>query len=44
MAQVRYVGETAFLTRAGTGWLVLAVACGGRPPGQDRPYDCQVEG
>jgi hypothetical protein len=44
MAQVRYAGETAFLARADEGWLVLAVACGDRPPGRERPYDCQVKG
>jgi hypothetical protein len=44
MAQVRYAGETAFLTRSDGGWLVLAVSCGGRPAGRDRPYDCQVKG
>jgi hypothetical protein len=44
MAQVRYDGETAFLTRGDRGWLVLAVACGGRPPERESPYDCRVEG
>jgi ketosteroid isomerase-like protein len=44
MAQVRYADETAFLTRSDQGWLVLAVACGDRPEGQERPYDCQVKG
>ena len=44
MAQVRYPGETAFLTRSGQGWRVLAVSCGDRPEGPERPYDCQVKG
>jgi hypothetical protein len=44
MAQVRYADETAFLTRSDQGWLVLAVACGSRPEGPERPYDCQVKG
>jgi hypothetical protein len=44
MAQVRYPDETAFLARSDTGWLVLAVGCGGRPEGPERPYDCQVKG
>ena len=44
MAQVRYAGETAFLTRSDHGWLVLAVACGARPEGPERPYDCQLKG
>ena len=44
MAQVRYPGETAFLTRSGQGWRVLAVSCGDRPEGPERPYHCQVKG
>jgi hypothetical protein len=42
MAQVRYAQDTAFLTRIGDRWRVLAVACS-RQPG-DHPYDCQVQG
>jgi hypothetical protein len=41
MAEVRYVGETAFLTRFDGGWKVMAVSCT-HPPNQ--PYDCQVKG
>lgn len=41
MGQVRYAGETAYLTRDGEGWRVLAVACTPTPTGPD---DCQVEG
>ena len=44
MAQVRYAGETAFLTRSDHGWLVLAAACGDRAEGPERPYDCRVKG
>ncbi|WP_227464543.1 hypothetical protein [Nocardioides lijunqiniae] len=41
MAQVRYAGETAYLTRDRDGWRVLAAGCTSRPTGPD---DCQVEG
>jgi hypothetical protein len=41
MGQVRYAGETAYLTRDRDGWRVLAAACTSRPAGPD---DCQVEG
>jgi hypothetical protein len=44
MAQVRYAGDTAFLTRSDRGWLVLAVACGARPASPDQPFDCRVGG
>ena len=42
MAQVRFAEDTAFLTRMGDRWRVVAVSCA-RQPG-DRPYDCQVQG
>lgn len=44
MAEVRYPQETAFLARSDQGWKVLAVACGTRPQGPERPYDCAVTG
>jgi hypothetical protein len=40
-AQVRYAGETTFLTRFMDGWRVVAAGCS--PMSGDR-YDCQVEG
>lgn len=41
MAQVRFDGDTAFLTRMPNGWRVLAAACSPRPVG---PHDCRVKG
>jgi hypothetical protein len=41
MAQVRFDGETVFLSRFDSGWLVVATACTPRPQG---PYDCSVSG
>jgi hypothetical protein len=41
MAQVRYRGETVFLTRFREGWKVMAAGC--TPAAADR-YDCQVQG
>lgn len=41
MAQVRFDDETVFLSRFGSGWLVVATACTPRPA---RPYDCSVSG
>jgi hypothetical protein len=41
MAQVRFDDETVFLSRFGSGWLVVATACTRRPAG---PYDCSVSG
>lgn len=41
MAQVRFDDETVFLSRFGSGWLVVATACAPQP---DRPYDCSVSG
>lgn len=38
-AQVRLGGDTVFLARSGTGWVVTAAGCDPRP---DRPYDCEV--
>lgn len=40
MAQVRYAGETAFLTRFEQGWRVVAAAC---TPTRAK-YDCSVQG
>jgi hypothetical protein len=40
-AQVRFSGDTLFLTETHTGWRVTAASC--RPRG-DAPYDCEVEG
>lgn len=40
-AQVRYDGDTAFLSRFRYGWRVLAAACRPRTSG---PYDCSVKG
>jgi hypothetical protein len=39
-AQVRYAGETTFLSRFQDGWHVVAAGC--TPAAGDR-YDCQVE-
>ena len=41
MAQVRYAGESAFLSRFPDGWRVTAAGCLPQPPG---PYECRVEG
>jgi hypothetical protein len=41
MAQARYDGETAFLTRFPDGWRVVAAGC--TPAEADR-YDCSVKG
>jgi hypothetical protein len=38
-AQVRYTGETAFLSRFRDGWHVVAAGCRRQPDGL---YDCQV--
>ncbi|WP_067438888.1 hypothetical protein [Nocardioides jensenii] len=40
-AQLRYDGETLFLTRFGDGWRVLAAGCTPRGP---KPYDCHLHG
>jgi hypothetical protein len=40
MAQVRFAGETAFLTRFADGWRIVAAAC---TPTANR-YDCSIEG
>jgi hypothetical protein len=42
MAQVRYDGETVFLTRVGDSWRVWAAAC--ERPAAARTYDCSVQG
>jgi hypothetical protein len=39
-AQIRYAGETAFLSRFRDGWHVVAAGCRRQPGGM---YDCQVE-
>lgn len=41
-ALVRTASDTVFVVRAGKRWLVVAAGC--RPPAQDEPYDCQLEG
>jgi hypothetical protein len=41
MAQVRYHGETTFLTRFQDGWRVVAAAC---TPGPADVYDCRISG
>lgn len=43
MSQVRYGGETAFLSRFGAHWKVVAAGCT-PPPSQSRAYDCQISG
>jgi hypothetical protein len=40
MAQVRFAGETTFLTRFEDGWRVVAAAC---KPTRTR-YDCSIQG
>ncbi|TFV91620.1 hypothetical protein E4P40_05530 [Blastococcus sp. CT_GayMR20] len=40
-AQVRFDGDTVFLTETSAGWRVVAAACQARG---DAPYDCEVEG
>ena len=40
-AQVRFSGDTVFLSRTSTGWRVAAAVCAPKPEG---PYDCEVEG
>ena len=41
MAQVTFPDETAFLSRYGDDWLLVAVGC--EPVSGDRPHDCSVE-
>ncbi|MEU0268669.1 hypothetical protein [Nocardioides sp. NPDC006303] len=41
MAEVRYQGETLFLTRFADGWRMFAAGC---TPQQPKPYDCAVHG
>ncbi|MEI7058996.1 hypothetical protein WBG06_24450 [Nocardioides sp. CCNWLW239] len=41
MAEVRYQGETLFLSRFADGWRLLAAGC---TPQHPRPYDCAVHG
>ncbi|MGH3331739.1 MAG: hypothetical protein ACRDPJ_10615 [Nocardioidaceae bacterium] len=40
-AEVKLIGDTAFLAEFGTGWKVVAAACTHRAA---LPYDCQVKG
>jgi hypothetical protein len=40
-AQVRLVGDTAFLAEFGGGWKIVALACTRRG---ELPFDCQVKG
>ena len=41
MAEVRYQGETLFLTRFADKWLLHAAGCTPQPP---KPYDCALHG
>lgn len=41
-AQVRFDGDTVFLAAFRGGWRVVAAAC--EPRGEDRPYDCAIQG
>jgi hypothetical protein len=41
MAEVRYQGETLFLTWFADGWRLLAAGC---TPQQPKPYDCALHG
>jgi hypothetical protein len=41
-AQAKLGDDTLFLTRTSAGWRVTAAAC--RPQGQDKPYECRLEG
>jgi len=41
MAEVRYQGETVFLTRFADGWRMFAAGCTPQPP---KPYDCALHG
>jgi len=40
-AQVRHSGDTAFLSRYDSGWLITGVGC--KPTGHGEPYDCTIE-
>jgi hypothetical protein len=39
--EVRFAGDTTFLTRSDGGWLVVAAGCTPRAP---YPYDCTISG
>lgn len=41
MAQVRFAGDTVFVTRFPRGWKVLAAGCS---PVPEKPYDCRLQG
>ena len=41
-AQVQYGTDTAFLSRYGDAWLVVAAGC--QPTQADQPYDCDISG
>nr|WP_218861536.1 hypothetical protein [Nocardioides panzhihuensis] len=41
MAEVRYQGETLFLSRFADGWRLLAAGCTPQPP---KPYECALHG
>ena len=43
-AQVRYAGETVFLSLFDDGWRVTAAGCSRTSPDPAVPYDCAVEG
>ncbi|GGR55435.1 hypothetical protein J2S40_002523 [Nocardioides luteus] len=40
-AEVRYRGDTLFMTEFADGWHLLAAGCTPQPP---KPYDCSVHG
>jgi hypothetical protein len=41
-AQAKLADDTLFLTRTSSGWRVMAAACTAQ--GENKPYDCQLEG
>jgi hypothetical protein len=41
MAQVRFRGDTVFMSEFRHGWKVMAADCTPRP---GKPYDCQIQG
>jgi hypothetical protein len=42
MAEARLATQVVFLARLDDGWRVQAAAC--TPTGDDRPYDCSIQG
>jgi hypothetical protein len=41
MAQVKFLGDTVFVTKFAQGWKVLAAGCA---PVPGAPYDCRLQG